>query len=413
MQKNKNQSKPDEKATLVAASSLQPAPYNPRIIDEDNYERLKNSVRRFGLVDPILVNGRTGLVVSGHQRLRAAIDIGIERVPIRHLDLSEDQERALNIALNNPALMGEYDDAKLAELLAGLPDDLQSLTGFDEKDISRLLDAAGAGADTGDDPDALPQEVEARSKAGEVYELGPHRLACGDCRNEALVGRLFGDELAGMIWTDPPYGIDLASVDADCNAAGYGRRSDGKAVLNDNLTPDATEDLIRQAFKTARCAPGASVYAAAGTSNMLANAICAFDRSGFTFKWHLVWVKDTAPFSRADYHFQHENILYGWKDDGSHYFTDDRMQTSVFSVPRPKASPEHPTMKPVELIESMIRNSSIRDQIVYDPFGGSGSTLIAADRLDRRAFLVELSPHYCDVIRARYERHASAAKATT
>lgn len=405
MPKTEIQTGPDDKATVVPAASLQPAPYNPRVIDEDNYERLKESVRRFGLVDPILVNGRTGLVVSGHQRLRAAIDIGIERVPIRHLDLSEDQERALNIALNNPALMGEYDDAKLAELLAGLPDDLQALTGFDEKEISRLLDAAGAGAGTGgEDPDALPQEVEARSKAGEVYELGPHRLACGDCRDDGLVARLFGDDVASMIWTDPPYGIDLATTDEQCNDAGYGRRKDGKAVLNDNLTPDATEQLIRDAFRIARCSPGSSIYAAAA-GNMLANAIRAFDGSGFTFKWHLVWVKDTASFSRADYHFQHESILYGWKEDGAHYFTDDRTQTSVFSVARPKALPDHPTMKPVELIESMIRNSSLRGQIVYDPFGGSGSTLIAADRLDRRAFLVELSPHYCDVIRARYERH--------
>jgi len=237
-------------------------------------------------------------------------------------------------------------------------------------------------------------------ESGQLWQLGDYRLICGDCTDKATVERVMQGERAALIWTDPPYGVNYgAKLDA-ANPMGYRVRS----IENDDLSPDKLEVFIRSALS--RCAEysseGAAIYVACPAGTLLPTLIASFVGSGFTFHWGLVWVKDQLVLGRGDYHFKHENILYGWKPDGAHYFIPDRTQTSVFEYPRPKSSEEHPTMKPVELVEHMVRNSSQVGDMVLDPFLGSGTTLIACERLGRKCRAVEISPGYCAVAIERW-----------
>jgi DNA modification methylase len=210
-----------------------------------------------------------------------------------------------------------------------------------------------------------------------------------------------GGEKADCIWTDPPYGVHYGDKIEKANPMGYRVRT----IEGDNLSPDKLMLLLNSALaimaKVSKS--GASIYVACPPGTLLPISIGAFIESGFDFHWQLVWVKDQLVLSRADYHFRHENILYGWKSDGSHYFTSDRTQDSIFEVDRPKVRNEHPTMKPVGLIERMLINSSKINQLILDPFGGSGSTLIACEKLNRRCFMMEIDEHYCDVIIERWQ----------
>ena len=227
-----------------------------------------------------------------------------------------------------------------------------------------------------------------------------HRVVCGDCTDAAVVDAVMMGEKAAMVWTDPPYGVKYGDKLDRANPMGYRVRT----IQNDDLDKGDLEDLIRGAFKNASevCQPGATRDAACPPGTPLPTAIAAFEGSGFTFHWQLVWVKDQLVLGRGDYHFRHENILYGWKHDAAHYFVDDRTQDSVFEIPRPKVSVEHPTMKPVELVEQMVRNSSRRGAIVYDPFIGSGTTMVSCQRLGRKCRGVEIDPGYAAVCLDRW-----------
>ena len=233
-------------------------------------------------------------------------------------------------------------------------------------------------------------------KTGDLWQIGEHRLLCGESTKKEDVGRVMGDTLANLIWTDPPYGVK------------YGKEVDGmpyrkRSIKNDDLPRNEMISLIRGAYKLAaeHSVKGCAIYAAAAAGDMLKMAIDSFEDSGFTFKWQLVWVKDSLVLSRADYHFRHENILYGWKEDGAHFFIDNRKQDSVFEYARPKKSEEHPMMKPIELVMDMIKNSSKTGETVYDPFSGSGCTIISCQNLKRLCRCIELSPDYCAVILQR------------
>jgi DNA modification methylase len=340
-----------------------------------------------------------GTVVMGNQRLLAARELGWATIPVLYAEL--DPQRARVWALRDNNAYGEWEELALAALLdelAGGGVEL-ALTGFESGELDRLLALMTPPAD----PDQAPPlpEGEPESSPGELYELGPHRLLCGDATDPGVLARLLGGLQAEVLWTDPPYGV------------GYeGKTPQALTIANDSTGTLAP--LLDGAFAAADTvlAPAARCYIAAPAGSQGTVFRTAFDRVGWHHHQSLVWVKNAPVLGHSDYHYAHEDILYGWKPgpgrpgrgrhQGSRWYGDNR-QTTVFHVDRPARSEEHPTMKPVGLIEAMLRNSSRHGDVVFDPFAGSGSTLIACERLGRRCFAIELDPAYCDVIRNRYE----------
>jgi DNA modification methylase len=376
---------------------------NPRRISKPRLEALKRAL----VAEPEMLQARplialpNGAVVAGNQRLRAARELGWLTLPTVTVDL--DEARAAEWALRDNRGYGEDDEALVGALLAELAADGRALdlTGYDSGEVDRLLAAVRPAAVVDpDDPPPLP--LEPRSVRGEVYELGPHRLMCGDATAEADVAALMASETAALVLTDPPYGVGIQERDL-VQAGIRGRRKDGLGVTNDDLDGDALALLLRAAFTVALAAtrPGAAwyVFGPAGVDylhplNVLADLGVA--RHG------LVWVKDRFVMGRADYHYRHENVIYGWTPGASHRKLERRDLDSVLEYPRPGASPEHPTMKPVALVADLIEISSALGESVLDPFAGSGTTMIASQLLGRRCCAMEIDPAYCDVIRQRY-----------
>ena len=388
----------------IKIADINPAHYNPRkdLKPEDKeYLKLAKSMKEFDLVEPLVWNKRTGNLVGGHQRLKILKDIGQTEVEVSVVDLTDAKEKALNLALNK--ISGEWDLPLLKDLLQEIDTgdfDIE-ITGFDNKEIEDLVNQLHQPTEGLTDDDAVPDAVEAKTKRGDLYKLGNHRLLCGDATVITDVEKLMQGEKAQLVWTDPPYGVNYGEKIEKANPIAHRVRT----IENDNLSPDNLEEFLRTALSNCalNCADGAGIYVASPPGTLLPFLIASFKGSGFEYRWQLIWLKDQIVLSRADYHFKHENILYGWKEGGAHYFTEDRKQCSVFEYPRPKASPEHPTMKPVALIQHMIENSSKVGWIVMDVFGGSGSTLLACEKTGRNCRMVELSPTYCDVIIKRWE----------
>jgi DNA modification methylase len=328
--------------------------------------------------------------MGGNMRLRAAKELKYSEVPVIVMSgLTPEEEREI-VVKDNGENFGEFDFDLLAN---NWSDEPLKDWGVDlPADWLKEEETVG---------DAEPQIDKAESlnkvwqvKPGDLWRIGEHQLLCGDSTKKEDVDRVMGEFLANLIWTDPPYGIKYGQ---NCDNMPYKKRS----IKNDNLPLDKTIELINGAYKLASeySAKGCAIYAAAAAAagDMLNAAIDAFKNSGFMFKWQLVWVKDSLVLSRSDYHFRHENILYGWKEDGAHYFIDDRKQDSVFEYARPKKSEEHPMMKPVDLVMHMIKNSSKIGNLVYDPFLGSGTTMVACQNLNRKCRGIEISPQYVAV----------------
>jgi DNA modification methylase len=238
------------------------------------------------------------------------------------------------------------------------------------------------------------------TEAGQLWQIGPHRIICGDSTAEAVVGRLWDHEnpKCRLVWTDAPYGVNYAAKNAYLNRTDRGNRIQ-RPIHNDKLTPEQTGRLFQAALSTVipRCETGASCYATVPSGPLLVNFIQGFDAAGFEFKHLLVWVKQQFVIGMADYHYRHEPILYGWLPNGAHYFCADRTLDSVFEIDKPQVNALHPTTKPVELISRMIANSSQANELVYDPFCGSGSTVIAAHQLGRIGYACEIDPGYVAV----------------
>ncbi len=398
----------------VPIAKIRGADYNPRKISDAEMASLKRSIQRFGFVDPVVVNrrrvkgwlraDRARVIVGGHQRVRAAQELGHRAVPVVYVDLPPDDEKLLNLALNK--ISGEFDLPKLAEILQDLRKaqaDLES-SGFSQREVSRaIIDAerelAGNLPQDEDEVPDLPKKP--RTEPGELVKLGPHRLLCGDSRKPEDLRRLMGGEGADLLWTDPPYGVDYVGKTAQAMTI----RNDGRQGI---------DELLRSAFAAVDgvLERGAAFYVAHPAGLPALPFVNAVLQAGWLVRQSLVWVKDSMVLGHSDYHYRHEAILYGYEPGtgrlgrGGRGWYGGEDQTSVFEIARPKASRDHPTMKPIGLIEACLRNSSAREHAVLDPFGGSGSTLIAAHRLGRRAFLMEIDPRYCDVIRERYRRIA-------
>ena len=376
---------------------LIPADYNPRKDlkpGDPEYEKLKRSIEQFGYVEPVIWNKTTSHVVGGHQRLKVLLDMGITEVECVVIEMNEEKEKALNIALNK--ISGDWDKDKLMLLIADLQgaDFDISLTGFEPAELDALFkDSLKDGIHEDDfDVDAELQKP-ALTKQGDVWMLGQHRLVCGDSTKADTFTLLMDGKLANLVVTDPPYNVNYEG-------------SAGK-IKNDNMGNEAFYTFLLSAFQNTEVAMAkdASIYVFHADTEGL-NFRKAFAESGFYLSGTCIWKKQSLVLGRSPYQWQHEPVLFGWKKSGKHNWYADRKQTTIWEFEKPKKNADHPTMKPVALVAYPILNSSLSNCIVLDPFGGSGSTLIACEQTDRICYTIELDEKYCDVIVKRYIEQA-------
>ena len=401
---------------MIPPSELKAADYNPRTIDEKEMAALKRSIQELGFVENIVANkheGRENIIIGGHQRWRAATELGIEKVPVFFVDLDTEKEKILNLALNR--ISGEWDESKLGEIIYGLKEnDMIRASGFGEDEISKIIDGLMLEPDKEDDE--TPELEEPSSKLGEIYQLGKHRLICGDCTDPSVWEKLLEGEKVDLVFTDPPYNVNYHSRGGNLNSKG------NESIQNDNLTAEQFDHLINGAFKNMfdSAKNGASFYICSGWSSY-PQFLQTMIQHGFVHSGVIIWVKNTASMGFNDYRYKHEwiakakkdeskvkagGIVYGWKDGASHKFFGERNEFDVWEMPRKSTiNYLHPTEKPDWLAMRAMRNSTRINQTVADPFGGSGSTMIAAEKAGRRAFLIELDPKFCDVIRQRWAEY--------
>ena len=377
---------------------LVPYARNARTHSDAQIAQIAASIAEFGFTNPILA-GSDGVIVAGHGRLAAAQKLGIETVPVVVLDhLTPTQRRALVIADNRIAENAGWDEAMLQIELAALQEDSfdLSLTGFDADALADLLAGEETTNDGQTDDDVAPEIPETpASRLGDVWVCGEHRVLCGDATDADSYTRLLADEPMDMVFTDPPYNVNYA------NSAKDKMRGKERAILNDNLGEGFYDFLLAALTPTlAHCRGG--VYVAMSSSE-LDTLQSAFRAAGGKWSTFIIWAKNTFTLGRADYQRQYEPILYGWPEGKSRHWCGDRDQGDVWQIKKPVKNDLHPTMKPVELVERAIRNSSRPGDSVLDPFGGSGTTLVAAEKSGRRAWLMELDPKYVDVIVRRWQ----------
>lgn len=379
-------------------AKLLPYARNARTHSDDQVAQIAASIDEFGFTNPILA-GSDGVIVAGHGRLAAAHKLGLEMVPVVVLDhLSPTQRRALVIADNRIAENAGWDDAMLRIEIAALQDDDfdVSLTGFDADALAELMAGDESDGEGKTDDDAVPELSETPiSRPGDVWVLGGHRLLCGDSTVAESYDRVLDGRPVDMVFTDPPYNVNYA------NSAKDKMRGKDRAILNDNLGDGFYDFLLAALTPTiAHCRGG--IYMAMSSSE-LDVLQAAFRAAGGKWSTFIIWAKNTFTLGRADYQRQYEPILYGWPEGAQRHWCGDRDQGDVWNIKKPQKNDLHPTMKPVELVERAIRNSSRPGNVVLDPFGGSGTTLIAAEKSGRVARLIELDPKYADVIVRRWQ----------
>ena len=373
-------------------ADLVPASYNPRKAlkpGDAEYEKIKNSITEFGYVDPVIVNDDM-TVIGGHQRLTVLKDLGFEEIDCVVISIDKTKEKALNIALNK--ITGEWNK----ELLADLIKDLQeadfdvAFTGFDPPEVEQLFNSVHDKKITEDDFD-VDDELNnpAFSKAGDVWLLGRHRVCCGDSTLQETYDTLMDGAKANMVLTDPPYNVNV-------------EETAGK-IKNDNMADEDFYNFLFAAFVNMEHAmeADASIYVFHADTEGL-NFRKAFKAAGFYLSGCCIWKKNALVLGRSPYQWQHEPCLYGWKKGGKHNWYSDRKQTTIWEYDRPKASKDHPTMKPVALMAYPIQNSCMSNCIVLDPFLGSGSTLIACEQTGRICYGIELDEKFMDVIVKRF-----------
>lgn len=377
---------------------LIPYTNNTRTHSDQQIEQIKQSIKEFGFVNPVLV-GDDNVIIAGHGRLLAAKSLGLEEVPVVFLKhLSDAQRRALAIADNKIAENAGWDEALLHEELKALQEldfDLD-LIGFEEVDLDRLLLGDNLENSGLTDDDAAPEvEEKAICVPGDLWILGRHRLLCGDATVLDDVEKVLEGQFADMTWSDPPYNVDYG------NTARNQIRGNKNKILNDNLGSDFEQFLYDACVNLITVTKGA-IYITMSSSE-LHTLQKAFTDAGGKWSTFIIWAKNHFTMGRSDYQRQYEPMLYGWKEGNDHFWCGDRNQSDVWFVNKPIRNDLHPTMKPVELIERAIRNSSKTQDVIFDPFGGSGSTLIACEKTQRQARLIELDPKFVDVIIRRWQ----------
>lgn len=400
----------------VSIESIKPYENNAKEHPKEQIEQIKKSILDYGNNDPIAVD-ENNVIIEGHGRYIAMQELGFDTVEIIRLEhLSEEQKKAYRLVHNKLTMNSDFNIEMLEAELAGLQiQDMQEF-GFDF-----LPDFTDDTTDVDIIDEVLQDETEPIIKTGDIWQLGKHRLICGDCTNAEVVKKLFGDKKADLLLTDPPYNVAVEN-------------SEGMTIENDNMSDTAFYDFLQSAFSSANSVmrEGTPFYIWHGESEGL-NFRKACKSVDWELKQSIIWVKSQITLGRQDYQWKHEPCLYGWKSGGSHYFIKNRKQSTVIDDDidldlltkdelremlldilepstiirenKPLKNSEHPTMKPVPLIKKQVKNSTKKGEIVLDIFGGSGTTLLACEELDRICYMCELDPKYCDVIVKRWEAH--------
>lgn len=379
-------------------SDLLPAEYNPRVTlgpEDKDFQDLVESIRTLGYAEPILIN-EDGTIIGGHQRYNALIYLGWDEADVVVYPCSKVKEKALNVALNK--IDGRWDTIKLVNLLEQI--NLEgvdfTVTGFTQDELDDLkvdLQVETAIEDEDFDLDGAYDSIKVPvTKRGDIWILGKHRLMCGDSTRQKDIERLMCGEHADLVITDPPYNVNYEGTA-------------GK-IQNDNMDDESFYDFLLRFYKAAvsvmRMGAAAYIFHADSKGHLFRDG---FIEAGLKLAECLIWEKNSLVLGRQDYHWRHEPILYGWKEGEAHYFVDDRTQDTILCEDKPRESKLHPTMKPIPLVARLMKNSSKPGWNVLDPFGGSGTTIMAAEQLGRTAFSMELDEKFCDVIVRRWEQY--------
>lgn len=374
------------KVVEVNINDIKPYDNNPRNND-GAVEATANSIKEFGWQQPIVVD-KDGVIIVGHTRLKAAKELGLHKVPVVYAtSLTPSQVKAYRLADNKTGELADWDIDKLNLEMEGLAD-------IDEIDMSDF------GFELPDEPDEvvdddyeveLPEEP--KSKLGQVYQLGNHRLMCGDSTDAEQVAKLMDGNKADLLITDPPYNVNYE-----------GKTKQGLTIDNDSQSADEFHEFLVKAFSAAEynMKSGASFYCWYASSEVV-NFVDSLKETGYQVKQELIWMKNQMVLGRQDYQWQHEPCLYGWLENGTHSWYGDRKQTTILEFDKPQRNGDHPTMKPIPLFDYQIKNSSKSDDNVLDIFGGSGTTIMACEQNHRNAFVMEFDPRYVDVIINRWE----------
>lgn len=378
---------------LVPVSKLVPYVNNARTHSPEQVMKLRSSLREFGFINPIIIDRDYG-IIAGHGRLLAAKEEGITEVPCVFVDyLTEAQKKAYILADNRMAMDAGWDEELLRveiEALQGEAFDV-SLTGFDEKELADLFkDGSDSGAADDDYDLSAALEKAAFVERGDIWTAGRHRLMCGDATSAEDVAALMDGRKANLILTDPPYGVSFKS-------------SSGLTIQNDSMKNEEFYNFLLSAFKNMadHLEKGGAAYVFHADTEGL-NFRRAFIDAGFHLAGCCIWVKDSLVLGRSDYQWQHEPVLYGFMQNGKHPWYSDRKQTTIWNFAKPKRSANHPTSKPLDLLGYPIGNSTQENAIVIDTFGGSGSTLMACEQMNRTCCTMELDEKYASVILRRY-----------
>ncbi|SMO64686.1 DNA modification methylase [Thalassovita litoralis] len=392
---------PAAQVEMWQVADLVPYAKNARQHPPEQIDQIAASMERFGFTIPMLV-AEDGTIIAGHGRLMAAAQLGLAEVPVMVArGWSEEDRRLYTLADNRLAEIAEWDPEMLRIEIGELREDFgiedMSLIGFSAEDLAEILPDALIDTTGGlTDPDDVPEVPDAPvTRPGDVWVMGKHRLLCGDSTVATDVAKVLGDVKADLCFCDPPYNVDYAGG-VGAEKAGKGRR-----IKNDALG-DAFGQFLYDACVLINAHTDGAVYICMSSSE-LQTLQSAFKSAGGHWSTFIIWAKDRFTLGRADYQRQYEPILYGWPEGVKRHWCGDRDQGDVWNIERPHKNDLHPTMKPVSLVERAIRNSSRKGDLVFDPFGGSGTTLIAAEKAGRHASLIELDPKYVDVIVRRWQ----------
>lgn len=404
---------------LINIDDIIPYENNAKLHPEEQIEQIKKSILEFGNNDPIAVD-KNNVIIEGHGRLLALKELGYKEVEVIKLGhLTEEQRKAYTLIHNKLTMNTDFDIDILESELAAI--NIIDMSDFDF-DLDIEMEVSPVEEDNYDIEEKLEQIEEPKSKPGDIYQLGEHRLMCGDSTQNEDVMQLMNNQTADMLLTDPPYNVNISN-------------SDGMTIENDNMSDDNFKQFLNSAFKNASASlkKGGAFYIWHGDSETV-NFRNACEDNELSVRQCLIWVKNGFNFGRQDYKWKHEPCLYGWKDGASHYFIDefnnptviednlnidllkkdelkklvedllsDRVPTTIIHEDKPLKNDKHPTMKPINLLSLQIKNSSKKEEIVLDLFGGSGSTLISCEQLNRKCYMMEYDPKYVDVIIDRWE----------